>query len=125
MGKVNVTEGKLCPLLVLDERTLAALSARELKEICALKEISVHSFVEKKEFINALSVVMARSPAPRRLAGKWRASYVYAERDAKRKNLTRKELASIDWVFFFRQNPREFASQCQFSAEGRFTMTQW
>lgn len=106
---------------------VAVSSVKDLKEILKARRIDAGKFVEKQEFRQAIARSDDRIRGlfvgkPPMLRGKWKASYFYSIKDAKRTKMTDEELWEAKWVFFFKSNPHQFTSIATFSQPNVFTM---
>ncbi|KAJ3209559.1 hypothetical protein HDU67_006120 [Dinochytrium kinnereticum] len=81
---------------------LDSLTVKDMKEILRARKVDMKGITEKAEMKQLVkSTTPAESPrqANMRWSGKWKASFIIAEKDAGRIDITKEELCSMKWMF--------------------------
>ncbi|KAI8819977.1 uncharacterized protein EV422DRAFT_568422 [Fimicolochytrium jonesii] len=81
---------------------LKSLTIAELKQILARRGVPLpRGAVEKRELVGLVEETRPMLSPRGRWTGKWKSSYIVAEKDLKRTSLTLKEVVDLEWVFEF------------------------
>ena len=75
------------------------LTIREMKSLLKRRKVSLTGLLEKKEIADRVKNSLPQLSPAGQWTGKWRASYIVAEKDAKRCKITKDEIVNTEWKF--------------------------